>query len=100
MARVPASRDNSRYFAVFDYVKVRSRILSSFIGVTGTSAPDYSDAISIRRSPICRQATEVTVEYQGADGLPDCPKRLDREHQRSGLRLGSYHPLPLDLVSN
>jgi hypothetical protein len=60
--------DNSRYFAVFDYVKVRSRILSSFIGVTGTSAPDYSEPIFDPPLADLPSGTEVKVEYQGADG--------------------------------
>jgi hypothetical protein len=60
--------DNSRYFAVFDYVKVRSRILSSFIGVNGTSAPDYGEPIFEPPLDQLPSGTDVKVEFQGGDG--------------------------------
>ncbi|MBL8841748.1 MAG: hypothetical protein JNL90_09510 [Planctomycetes bacterium] len=64
----PVPGDNSRYLAVFDYVKTTSRITSPYVRVypSNTALPDYFPAIVY--PPLSSQpvGTSVVLEFEGA----------------------------------
>jgi hypothetical protein len=65
-ARCADFGDNSRYLTVFDYAKLTSRIQSSFIGVVGTTQPDYLQPIFVPSLAEQPAGTRVRAEFQGS----------------------------------
>ncbi len=67
----PIPGDNSRYLAVFDYVKTTSRITSPYVRVfpTNTLLPDYFPAILDPPPSTQPVGTSVTLEFEGSNGI-------------------------------
>ena len=61
--------DNSRYFAVFDYVKTTSRITSPYTPAFPATVESPSYLPAILQPPLAQSppGTSVLVEYEGAD---------------------------------
>ncbi len=64
----PVPGDNSRYLAVFDYVKTTSRITSPYVRVypSATALPDYFPAIVYPAPSTQPSGTSMVLEFEGA----------------------------------